>query len=103
MHDSDVRNMQTGAERLQACAETVITTRRSSATRFTTNFSSLCSDLGGDGFDAPKVSVTTSPPSSGTNDPCPIGESCKWVVISLSRTGALTDALHPVTVRLLDY
>lgn len=101
--DADIRRMQTGAERLQACAETVMTARRSASTRYGTDFSALCGDLGGDGFNAPKVTVSTNPPSSGANDSCPTGESCKWVLISLQRVGSLTDVLPPVTVRLMDY
>lgn len=102
-YDSDVRLMQTGAERLQACAETVVTARRSAPTGYGTDFTALCSGLGGDGFNAPTVTVNTSPPAAGVNDACPSGESCKWVVISLKRTGSLTDALVPLTIRLMDY
>lgn len=101
--DSDIRNLQSGAELLQACSETVLSTRRSSSTKFNTNFSAICSDLGGNGFKAPVVTVTTTPPSSGTNDACPTGESCKWAVISIQKSGSLVDAMLPVTVRLMDY
>lgn len=101
--DSDVRNLQTGAEILQACAETVLSSRRSSSTKFNTNFSSLCADLAGNGFKAPVVTITSTPPSSGTNDACPTGESCKWAVISVQKSGSLIDAMLPVTVRLMDY
>lgn len=101
--DSDIRNMQTGAERLKACAETVISTRQNSSTKLATDFSTLCGDLAGDGFSAPKVTVSNTPPSSGTNDPCPSGELCRWVVISLQRSGAITNTLQPVTIRLMNY
>lgn len=89
-----------GSQLLQECAEKILATRRRAANGYVSVVSSAnCGGLAGlSDFAAPSVNVTDVDNSS--NAACPIGASCKLVVISVTKGGA---SLAPASLLLVNY
>ena len=94
---TDVRDLQTGTQLLQACAEKVMATRRRSG--FNATFE--CNEMTNfDGFDVPQISTQTVTGSSASTDPCPVNLPCKQVVITVKKNNI---SYTSVTLQLMNF
>ncbi|WP_158236108.1 prepilin-type N-terminal cleavage/methylation domain-containing protein [Limnohabitans sp. JirII-31] len=94
---TDVRDLQTGTQLLQACAEKVMATRRRSG--FSAVFE--CDEMSNfDGFDVPKISTQTVTGTSAITDSCPVNVQCKQVVITVKKNNI---SFTSVTLQMMNF
>lgn len=95
---SNIRDIQSDTQLLQACAEQVLATRRGSGFNDTPDYDTACEALAVANKANNNFDITTTPNYSGNS--CPVNEVCQLVEIKVNST---VGTAGPVTLQLMKY